>query len=168
MSSKLTGEITPEMPVGLRLKIGMVLFVLALIPSGLLAPVIFFRLSLGTIATLTAVGVVLQKVLFVTAVAVLGKPGFAYLKAKLSRRLAPPDEVGPLRYRIGLVLFCLPLIQGLVESYASHIAPDLVHNRLWVDLGGDVMLVASLFVLGGNFWDKLRSLFVRNARAVFP
>jgi hypothetical protein len=28
--------------------------------------------------------------------------------------------------------------------------------------------VASLFVLGGDFWDKLRALFVHEARVVFP
>ena len=27
---------------------------------------------------------------------------------------------------------------------------------------------SSLFVLGGDFWDKLRSLFVREAKAVVP
>jgi hypothetical protein len=46
--------------------------------------------------------------------------------------------------------------------------PQFVANRLWVDILLDVMLVASLFVLGGNFWDKLRTLFVADARAVFP
>ena len=30
------------------------------------------------------------------------------------------------------------------------------------------MQIASLFVLGGDFWDKLRALFVRDAKAVFP
>jgi hypothetical protein len=30
------------------------------------------------------------------------------------------------------------------------------------------MLIASLFVLGGNFWDKLRALFVADAVAVIP
>jgi len=30
------------------------------------------------------------------------------------------------------------------------------------------MLIASLFVLGGNFWDKLRALFDADARVVFP
>jgi hypothetical protein len=30
------------------------------------------------------------------------------------------------------------------------------------------MLLASLFVLGGEFWDKLRALFVHGARAAFP
>ena len=64
------------------------------------------------------------------------------------------------------VLFAIPA--GLLETWASHIAPALVANRLWVDalMGG--MLIASLFVLGGNFWDKLRAIFVADARAVFP
>jgi len=30
------------------------------------------------------------------------------------------------------------------------------------------MFLTSLFVLGGDFWDKLRALFVRRARAAFP
>jgi len=29
---------------------------------------------------------------------------------------------------------------------------------------GDVMFVVSLFVLGGDFWDKVRALFVYDAR----
>jgi hypothetical protein len=39
---------------------------------------------------------------------------------------------------------------------------------MWWHVGGDVVFVTSLFVLGGDFWDKLRSLFVHGARAVFP
>ena len=31
----------------------------------------------------------------------------------------------------------------------------------------DVMLLTSLFVLGGEFWDKLRALFVHESRAEF-
>jgi hypothetical protein len=73
-----------------------------------------------------------------------------------------------MRYRIGLVMFCVPLLQGLLETWASHIAPQIVANRLSVDIVMDVMMIASFFVLGGNFWDKLRALFSVNARAVFP
>ena len=29
------------------------------------------------------------------------------------------------------------------------------------------MQIVALLVLGGDFWDKLRALFVRNAKAVF-
>jgi hypothetical protein len=33
---------------------------------------------------------------------------------------------------------------------------------------GDLLLLVSLFILGGDFWDKLRALFVREAKVVFP
>jgi hypothetical protein len=36
-----------------------------------------------------------------------------------------------------------------------------------VSLIGDVMFVASLFVLGGDFWDKIRALFSHSARVQF-
>jgi hypothetical protein len=65
-------------------------------------------------------------------------------------------------------MLCIPFLQNALETYASHIAPQLVANRLWVDVLMDAMLVASVFVLGGHFWDKLRALFVADARAVFP
>ena len=32
---------------------------------------------------------------------------------------------------------------------------------------GDVMFIVSLFVLGGDFWDKLRGLFSQKARMHF-
>jgi hypothetical protein len=35
-------------------------------------------------------------------------------------------------------------------------------------MSGDLLLIVSLFILGGDFWDKLRALFVRDAKAVFP
>ena len=73
-----------------------------------------------------------------------------------------------MRYRIGLVMFCFPIVQGLLETWGSHIAPQIAVSGLWVDIVTDGMMVASLFVLGGNFWDKLRALFVVDARATFP
>jgi len=158
----------PNLPIGWRFKVGIVLFALALVPYGLLAPVVFYKLPLATVATLVGAGVMLQKVIFVGAVAVLGKSGFATLKKKLFAKLAPADEVGPVRYRIGLVMFMLPILQGLVETYASHAAPHLVADRLWVDVAMDIILIASVFVLGKNFCDKIRAIFVPEAYAVLP
>jgi hypothetical protein len=157
-----------ELPVGWRFKAGVVLFTLALVPYGLVLPVVFHKLPLNTVGTLVAVGVIVQKVVFVGAVMVLGKAGFARLRGKLLHTLTPPPKVGRVRYRIGLVMLCLPFILGFLETSLSHIAPQLVANRLWVDVVSNTMLVASVFVLGGNFWDKLRALFVADARAVFP
>jgi len=40
--------------------------------------------------------------------------------------------------------------------------------RVWVNLGLELITLASLFVLGGEFWDKVRALFLHDARAVLP
>jgi len=53
------------------------------------------------------------------AMAVLGKAGFHYLREILYRllgRLAPPDAVGPTRYRIGLVIFYDQILPGSRRS----------------------------------------------------
>ena len=158
----------PEPSTGWRFKTGVALFAWIIL-SWLLLPIeAALGMSGATIGATTAALLVGNKIVFVIATAVMGKAGFIALKAKVFHKLAPPAKVGPMRYRIGLVMFFLPFIQGLLETWASHIAPQLVANRLWVDVAMDVMLIASLFVLGGNFWDKLRALFVANAVAVIP
>jgi hypothetical protein len=159
---------TPEPSTGWRFKTGVALFAWIIL-SWLLIPIeAALGMSGATIGATTAALLVGNKVVFVVATAVMGKTGFLALKAKLFKKLAPPAKVGPMRYRIGLVMFVLPLIQSLLETWASHVAPQLVQNRLWVDIAMDGMLIASLFVLGGNFWDKLRALFITDAVAVLP
>jgi hypothetical protein len=158
----------PKLPTGWRFKAGIVLFAMALVPYSLLAPILFRSQPLATIASLVAAGVLFQKLVSLAAVVTFGNAGFAFLKAKLFKKLTPPVEVGPWRYRIGLAMFLLPFVQNLVETYGSHIVPHLVANRLWVDILMDFIFIASLFVLGGHFWDKLRALFFVDARAVFP
>ncbi len=54
---------------------------------------------------------------------------------------------------------------GLGSPYLAHLLPGEDSNDLWLAIAGDVMLLASVFVLGGEFWDKLRALFVHEARA---
>ena len=167
MSTNETITGAPEVPTGWRFKVGIALFALMIL-AWLLIPIeAVLGMSAATIAATTAGIAIGNKIILLVAIAVMGKAGFQELKAKLFHKLTPPAEVSPMRYRIGLVMFCLPLLGGVFETYASHIVPHLVVNRLWVDIVLDVMLVASLFVLGGNFWDKLRALFVADARAVF-
>ena len=105
------------------------------------------------------------------AVAILGKPGFETIKRilfGLLRRLAPPDAVSLGRYRVGLVMFLLPILFAWISIYVPNLIPGFATHPLAFALTGDVMLLVSLFVLGGDFWDKLRALFVHAARARFP
>lgn len=168
MPTNETATGAPDLPTGWRFKTGIALFALMILLWILIPIEAALGMSAGTIAATTAGIAIANKIILLIAIGVMGKAGFAVLKAKLLHKLTPPAEVSPMRYRIGLVMFCLPLLQGLLETWASHIAPQLVANQLWVDILMDVMLIASLFVLGGNFWDKRRSLFVADARAVFP
>ena len=150
---------------GWRFKVGIALFALMIL-AWLLIPIeAALGMSAGTIAATTAGIAIGNKIILVLAIAVMGKAGFQELKAKLFHKLTPPSEVSPMRYRIGLVMFCLPFLQGLLETWASHIAPQSGESTV----GGramDAMMIASLFVLGGNFWDKLRALFFVNADLV--
>jgi hypothetical protein len=55
-----------------------------------------------------------------------------------------------------------------IASYAPSWLPENYALRVGVNLGLDLVTLASLFVLGGDFWDKVRALFVHDARALFP
>ena len=105
------------------------------------------------------------------AAAVLGKPGFEHLKGilfALLRRLTPPDSVSLARYRAGLVMFVLPILFAWISIYVPGLIPGFSTHPTAFAVTGDVLFFTSLFVLGGDFWDKLRSLFVHGARARFP
>jgi len=150
-----------------RFKLGIALF--ALIPICLLLIPLAVALDVpaGTVAALTGVVFIGNKLLLVLVIAVMGKSGFQQLKRTLAGHLgalAPAATVGPLRHRIGLVMFCLPLILSALEPYIDHMWPGLRPNKWQLQLLGDIMVVSSVFVLGGDFWGKLRALFVRTAR----
>ena len=113
----------------------------------------------------------IPELFMIIAIAIMGKQGFNFIKSKLGRLmkpLAPPDEVSKTRYTIGLVMFFLPIIFGFLAPYMGDHLPIPEGKEIYFYIGGDLMVFLSLFVLGGNFWDKLRSLFVHKASAHFP
>ena len=99
------------------------------------------------------------------AIVIMGKAGFAYLKSKIGRlfkQFGPPDKVSNTRYTVGLIMFIIPLFIGWILPYVEHLIPIYDQYHLWFNIPGDILLIASLFVLGGDFWEKLRSLFIYN------
>jgi hypothetical protein len=58
-------------------------------------------------------------------------------------------------------MFFLPILTSVLEPYIDEMWPGLRPNLWQAQLVGDIMLIASFFVLGGDFWSKLRGLFVR-------
>ena len=61
----------------------------------------------------------------------------------------------------------IPILFGWISIYAADYIPGFSQNPLPYAIGGDLLLLVSLFVLGGNFWDKIRGLFVYDAEVHF-
>ena len=165
-------QTTVEPPsAGWRFKLGIVI-ICVMLGSWLLVPVAAALDVPGSkVAALTGILFISNKVLLILVIAIMGKSGFQQLKRSVFgyvSSLAPSvdQEVGPVRHWIGIVMFCVPLISSLLEPYLDSIWPGLRPNLWQLQLLGDLMLIGSFFVLGGNFWDKVRALFVRDARVV--
>jgi hypothetical protein len=163
-------------PPSRRLALGAAMLVLAIIVK-IVGPAMIVASSLPPswkTGLTIAIFVIVPKLLIVTIIFLLGKPGFAYLKAlcfahvvQVVTPFAPPRQVSKRRYRIGLVMFILPMIEAWLAPYLEAAFPDWAARRpiewIW-----DVMFVASFFVLGGDFWDKIRALFIYGATVTFP
>jgi hypothetical protein len=168
----VTIEPSAELPPAAtwRFKLGILLLCLA-VALWLCVPVAgFVGMSTGTIAAMTGMIFIVNKVLLLLVIAVMGKSGFQQLKSRIFGyfRLAPEASIGKARYNLGIVMFCLPLISGWLEPYIDALWPGLRPNIWQLQLLGDLMFLASFFVLGGNFWEKIRALFIRRSRVVYP
>jgi hypothetical protein len=111
------------------------------------------------------------EIMLVPAVALMGKDNFERIWAgamQFLKALKPAGDVGKTRYTVGLYMLVGPTLYAWIASYAPSWLPQDYVLRVWANLGLDLATLASLFVLGGDFWDKVRALFLHDARAVFP
>jgi hypothetical protein len=156
----------PSPKTGWRFKCGIGLFIVAFALWFLIPVAAAIDVPGSRIAALTGTIFIANKVLLLTCVAVMGKEGFQQLKAIVfghAKRLAPARKVGPVRHAIGLVMFFIPILTSVLEPYLDELWPGLRPDMWQLQVLGDIMLIASFFVLGGDFWSKLRGLFVRTA-----
>jgi hypothetical protein len=65
-------------------------------------------------------------------------------------------------------MFVLPFVFGYFIFYAPELIPGYHEHRIALNLAADLLLLSSFFVLGGDFWDKFRALFIHDAKAQFP
>ena len=153
-----------------RYRLGLTIFIVGF-ASPLLIPIVTASGLTTQWKTILsgALAVGIPEVFSIAAVAIMGKSGFNYMKERFFsfiRKHGPPERVSRMRYRVGLVMFGLPLLLGWSGPYLLHHIPGYETHRLLVGIVGDLLLISSLFVLGGEFWDKVRALFIRDARVV--
>lgn len=156
-----------------RMYVGIAVFALGWVLALTMVPVVnssgLAASAKATLNTLLVVGC--PKIFLIAAIAIMGKPGFALIKTTLFgffKKFGPPATVGPWRYRLGLAMFLVPFVLGLLLTYIGPVLPGGAEAVRDYEMAGDGLQVLSLFVLGGDFWDKLRALFVPGAKAHFP
>ncbi|MGB5387515.1 MAG: hypothetical protein WBN20_12095 [Eudoraea sp.] len=151
-----------------RLILGSIILVVGFLLPLLIPLVLTLEISAAAksiISGLLAFGI--PEVFMIIAVAVMGKKGYEFIKSKTIKylkRFAPPDAVSLFRYRIGLILFSLPVLIGIVQPYIGHFSTIIKDFPIWFTMVLDVIFISSFFVLGGDFWDKLSSLFKYDVR----
>lgn len=158
-----------QLPMGWRIKVGFAFFVCS-IGWPVLIPIFpLLGMSASAIAAYSGFMLVAAEFMMIAGAAIAGKEGFAHIKNRVFgflKRYGPTRDVGRPRYILGLVMFVTPLAFGWASPYFGHQLPGFEGGQLIYAIAGDLLLFISLFVLGGGFWDKLRSLFKYNAYAV--
>ncbi len=109
-------------------------------------------------------------VMKITSIAIMGKPSYLWIQYKFNHfyhHVAELHRVSKTRYNIGLVMFFLPFVPNYILAYSPNLFPDAYLLRSGIHFIFDLVVISGLFVLGGDFWDKLRALFIYTARAKF-
>jgi hypothetical protein len=153
--------------------LGLSLFIYSCFPYLIALVLPFLGLS-AAVATSIAAGIVISgEIAFFASVALLGKPFMEAIKAKarqwLKRPVAPPKPVNRPRHIAGVALFFISLLPYFVAEallLLGYTSPRHVQWIIGLLLAGDAMFVASLFVLGGDFWERLKKLFEWHGAAV--
>ncbi len=111
--------------------------------------------------------VLLSELAFVAGAALLGRPFLELLKTKCrawfaGRPAAPPTPVSRTRHAAGVALLLLSFLPYFGAEFMlilDQTAPAHIRIVIGMLLASDGLFVASLFVLGGEFWARLNRLF---------
>jgi hypothetical protein len=93
----------------------------------------------------------------------MGKENLAAVKAKVFawfKPLAPPEFVNKPRFYIGIILFSLCLLESIVHVHWDGIVKWYADFALAYMIFWNVVFLLSLYILGGDFFNRLIGLFI--------
>jgi len=161
-----------DTPTGWRLRLGLFFFVIGWICPLFVPLVTTLDLPAETKTLLSGFLLIGAPEIFsVISIIILGKSGFNYIKYKtfaFLKKAAPQGEVSRMRYRFGLFMLLLHVIYANFTFYAPDSILGYSENRITMNLIADFLFIVTLFVLGGNIWEKLRALLLYDAKACIP
>lgn len=161
------GRQPPVLHKDWRFYVGSGLMVLALVMPvlALLVPLLGWSVAQSALA----VGLLIAggpEVVCLLAVALLGKETFQYFTyraKKLLRRTVLDTPASKARYYVGLGINLASWLPLYLYGYMPEVLPA-GHSRIAILAGADIVFIASMFVMGGEFWGKFRRIFVWEGR----
>jgi len=153
----------PESPSNWRLKAGIAVLVLAMaLPlSALLVPLLNLPMAQSALIAGTLVAGA-PEVLMLLAVALLGRQNFDRIVGAAKKFFFTTFFASPVsrqRYYAGLAVCVLSIVPLYLVGYVPSSMPT-GDNRIVILAAADVAFILSIFVMGGEFWEKFRRLFV--------
>lgn len=148
--------------------LGIALFVYSFLPYFVAVALFFLHMPITKLLAFLGVFIVSAEVSFIVSAALLGKTVIEYIKARLKGVFKSPMQaqsvrVGKARHYLGIVLLILsfsPYFFVEISLLLGYPKTDGGHTALfWVMLSGDAIFIISLFVLGSDFWERLKKLF---------
>ncbi len=165
--AKTVGYTIPRLEKDWKYYLGITLFIFSWLTFGFAFVAPFLPVSAAIAAVIAAAFIIAGEVTFWASVALLGKPFMQFLKTKLleflhSRRPAELRRVTKQRHYVGLSLF----LGSFLSYYLAMAVPflglprdEMLSGIIVILIGGQATFFISLFVLGGEFWAKLKKLF---------
>jgi len=102
------------------------------------------------------------EILCVAAAMILGRENYAVLARRTRQALRRPDrnqEISRLRYYTGLAGCLANGIPLMLYAYVPELLPGEA-TKLGILVLADLVFLGSIFLAGGEFWERLRRLFV--------
>ncbi len=122
-------------------------------------------LGLSTAQSAVLAGVLLAgapEVLCILAVVLLGKDTFQYFAHKATsalRRVVLEQPASKARYYAGLAIILLSWLPAYLYAYFPAVLPG-GNVRIYILAAMDLAFVASVVLMGGEFWEKVRRIFI--------
>jgi len=146
--------------------LGVSLFFYSFLPMSIVAILPFLGLTLAQAGAFAVVFLASGEVAFLCAAALLGKEFLTALKNRIKAWFKRPHEPKPIsrnRHRFGIALLTTSFLPHYVMLiylvFFSHSESE-INFLAWTLVAGEIAFMAGLFILGGDFWDRLRELFV--------
>ncbi|AEB28055.1 transporter suffix domain-containing protein [Francisella hispaniensis] len=156
------------MQKGWKYYLGILLFVLSFVPYIVVFCIIpFLGLSTSNYLAISSILLISAEGIFLVSVMLLGKVIIDTIKSAIRKvfksAFTAQNPISRIRHNIGLIMFFASLIYPtlLLEMILIFDKINQVGqlNMMLILFSGDIVFIASFFILGGEFISKLKSLF---------